>query len=181
MPLYIAKSGDLDRCYRCLTDWLTDSHLKDRATQLLIKYKSGALVTQYSKVMCHLWGPTFYLPGFFKLFQISNDQVKEYTPSPIHFKIIVTIPCDADFHHCRDKAFDGVDVCVGVDESLLCTRILKRTIAAARSFSTWTVMMAWYQIVMIQIACIEYHEWWRWQKWDWRPLEVTRTLIHMSA
>ena len=27
---------------------LTDSHLKDRATQLLIKYKSGALVTQSS-------------------------------------------------------------------------------------------------------------------------------------
>ena len=46
MPLYIAQSGDLDRCYRCLTDRLTDSHLKDRATQLLIKYKSGALVTQ---------------------------------------------------------------------------------------------------------------------------------------
>ena len=44
MPLYIAKSGDLDRCYRCLTDWLTT--LKDRATQLLIKYKSGALVTK---------------------------------------------------------------------------------------------------------------------------------------
>ena len=48
MPLYIAKSGDLDRCYRCLTDSLTHSltTLKDRATQLLIKYKSGALVTQ---------------------------------------------------------------------------------------------------------------------------------------
>ena len=46
MPLYIAKSGDLDRCYRCLTDWLTDSQRKDRATQLLKKYKSGALVTQ---------------------------------------------------------------------------------------------------------------------------------------
>ena len=44
MPLYIAQSGDLDRCYRCLTDSLTT--LKDRATQLLIKYKSGALVTQ---------------------------------------------------------------------------------------------------------------------------------------
>ena len=44
MPLYIAKSGDLDRCYRCLTDRLTT--LKDRATQLLIEYKSGALVTQ---------------------------------------------------------------------------------------------------------------------------------------
>ena len=47
MPLYIAKSGDLDRCYRCLTDSLTHSQRKDSATQLLIKYKSGALVTQY--------------------------------------------------------------------------------------------------------------------------------------
>ena len=28
--------------------WLTHSHLKDRATQLLIKYKSGDLVTQYT-------------------------------------------------------------------------------------------------------------------------------------
>ena len=45
MPLYIAKNGDLDRCYRCLTHSLTT--LKDRATQLLIKYKSGAFVTQY--------------------------------------------------------------------------------------------------------------------------------------
>ena len=42
MPLYIAKSGDLEGCHACLTD----SHLKDRATQLLIKYKSGALVMQ---------------------------------------------------------------------------------------------------------------------------------------
>ena len=42
MPLYIAKCGDLDRCYRCLTD----SQSKDSATQLLTKYKSGALVTQ---------------------------------------------------------------------------------------------------------------------------------------
>ena len=45
MPLYISQSGDLDRCYRCLTH----SHLKDRATQFLIKYKSGALVTQFRK------------------------------------------------------------------------------------------------------------------------------------
>ena len=44
MPLYIAQSGDLDRCHACLTHSLTT--LKDRATQLLIKYKSGALVTQ---------------------------------------------------------------------------------------------------------------------------------------
>ena len=32
-----------------MPDSLTDSHLKDRATQLLIKYKSGALVTQFSR------------------------------------------------------------------------------------------------------------------------------------
>ena len=43
MPLYIAKCGDLDRCYRCLTD----SQSKDSATQLLTKYKSGALATQW--------------------------------------------------------------------------------------------------------------------------------------
>ena len=57
MPLYIAKSGDLDRCYRCLTDSLTHSltTLKDRATQLLIKYKSGALVTQLEdELVCQL-------------------------------------------------------------------------------------------------------------------------------
>ena len=47
MPLYIAKSGDLDRCYRCLTHSLTHwQTLKDSATQLLTKNKSGALVTQ---------------------------------------------------------------------------------------------------------------------------------------
>ena len=47
MPLYIAKSGDLEGCHTCLTDSLTDSQtLKDSPTQLLIKYKSGALVTQ---------------------------------------------------------------------------------------------------------------------------------------
>ena len=39
MPLYIAQRGDLDRCYRCLTDGQT---LKDSATQPLTKYKSGA-------------------------------------------------------------------------------------------------------------------------------------------
>ena len=46
MPLYIDQSGDLDRCYLCLTDSQT---LKDRATELLKKYKSGALVTQFIK------------------------------------------------------------------------------------------------------------------------------------
>ena len=49
MPLYIAKveiwTGVTDAS---LTDSLTT--LKDRATQLLIKYKSGALVTQLSQL-----------------------------------------------------------------------------------------------------------------------------------
>ena len=44
MPLHIEQSGDLEG----VTDTLgTDSQtLKDSATQLLIKYMSGALVTQ---------------------------------------------------------------------------------------------------------------------------------------
>ena len=46
MPLYIAQSGDLEGCHACLTDSKT---LKDRATQLLTKYKSVALVTQYEQ------------------------------------------------------------------------------------------------------------------------------------
>ena len=42
-------AGRLERqlmvgCHRSLTDWQT---LKDRATQLLIKYKSGTLLTQF--------------------------------------------------------------------------------------------------------------------------------------
>jgi len=40
------RSGQVLPMPDWLTDWLTDSHLKDRATQLFIKYKSGALVTQ---------------------------------------------------------------------------------------------------------------------------------------
>ena len=56
MPLYIAQSGDLGRCYRCLTDGLTDS-----ATQLLIKYKSGALVTQCKSVAFQV--PIHIAPG----------------------------------------------------------------------------------------------------------------------
>ena len=69
MPLYIAKSGDQ---VLPMPDWLTDSlthsHLKDRATQLLIKYKSGALVTQKVRNGGNPLAPppliayTFYLP-----------------------------------------------------------------------------------------------------------------------
>ena len=49
MSLYIEQSGDLDRCYRCLTDRLTT--LKNRATQLLIKYKSGTLVRNFKRAV----------------------------------------------------------------------------------------------------------------------------------
>ena len=55
MPLYIAKSGDLEGCHACLTDRLTT--LKDRATQLLIRYKSGALVTQCVSKSVNIEGP----------------------------------------------------------------------------------------------------------------------------
>ena len=57
MPLYIAQSGDLVRCHASLTEsvTLTDSHLKDSATQLLIKYKSEALVTQLYSWHCANW------------------------------------------------------------------------------------------------------------------------------
>ena len=48
MPLYIEQNGDLDRCHGSLTHSLTHSKtLKDRATQLLIKYKCAALITQF--------------------------------------------------------------------------------------------------------------------------------------
>ena len=47
MPLYIEQGGDLDRCYQCLTDSQT---LKDSATQLPKKYRSGALVTQQEQI-----------------------------------------------------------------------------------------------------------------------------------
>ena len=68
MLSYIAQSGDLDRCHGCLTDGLT---LKDKATQLPIKYKSGALVTQFELVInlqvglwaVWLWPWTFSLDG----------------------------------------------------------------------------------------------------------------------
>ena len=68
MPLYIAKSGDLEGCHACLTD----SQSKDRATQLLTKYKSGALVTQLMIsssdifIRFHLQNTSFFL-GFSRI------------------------------------------------------------------------------------------------------------------
>ena len=51
MPLYIKRSGDLLKCHGCLTD---RQALKDRATQLLIKFKTGALVTQFELTKDHV-------------------------------------------------------------------------------------------------------------------------------
>ena len=60
-----------------MPDRLTDSQLKDRATQLLIKYKSGALVTQqsvilYVKRVCNL--NIFSIVGVFG-FALHTDSV----------------------------------------------------------------------------------------------------------
>ena len=70
MPLYIAQSGDLVRCHGCLTD---SQNLKDRATQLLIKYKSGALVTQYN-----------YLTKLGKVECVLRVASAQVPPDPIH-------------------------------------------------------------------------------------------------
>ena len=60
MPLYIAKSGYLKGVTHA---WLTDSltTLKDRTTQLLIKHKSGALVTQIVRYVMLTWDWTLHL------------------------------------------------------------------------------------------------------------------------
>ena len=58
MPLYIAQSGDLEECHACLTHSLSTESLttlKDSATQRLIKYKSGALVTQMVILLANRW------------------------------------------------------------------------------------------------------------------------------
>ena len=50
--LVIDDTGSVEGTYAFIycTKWRSDSQtLKDRATQLLIKYKSGALVTQIQK------------------------------------------------------------------------------------------------------------------------------------
>ena len=49
MPFYITQSGDLVGCHACLTDWLTDSHLKDSATQLLISIRLELSSRNYYK------------------------------------------------------------------------------------------------------------------------------------
>ena len=91
MPLNITKSGDLVGCYRCLTHWLTHSltTLKDRATQLLIKYKRRAHVTQLNvyfgkKIICGLkWIPWF---KWLTLVRISGRGAEKGTESfqPVH-------------------------------------------------------------------------------------------------
>ena len=62
MPLYIVQSGDLGRCHACVTDGRTDGQtLKDKATQLLIKYKSGALVTHICRICPKSPDKSFYV------------------------------------------------------------------------------------------------------------------------
>ena len=71
MPLCIKQSGHLDRCHGSLTHSQT---LKDSATQLLIKYRSGALVTQLLWVRhCHIG---------------AGSNVGNATPVVIHPKVV---------------------------------------------------------------------------------------------
>ena len=50
-----------------MPDRLTDSQCKDRATQLLIKYKSGALVTQYHTCKSLSCSKMFAIAWFFRV------------------------------------------------------------------------------------------------------------------
>ena len=97
MPLYIAQSGDLDRCYRCLTDSLTHSQRKDSATQLLIKYKSGALVTQLVTVQGSVGQLSLRIPGLPSFLANTGD------PAVVPFKICkhsipILLQLYANFH-----------------------------------------------------------------------------------
>ena len=98
MPLYIAKSGDLEGCHACLTDRLTT--LKDRATQLLIKYKIGALVTQYkaqTKCKTRFHSQGMILNGFYKNHfskQVCGTRDPLETPPPFMANAILNFHFD---------------------------------------------------------------------------------------
>ena len=73
-----------------MSDSLTHRQtLKDRATQLLIKYKSGALLTQkvaiYALLVCTFFGPKIYLCIFFNKFHLrlrnQNQMLKSLLPT----------------------------------------------------------------------------------------------------
>ena len=89
MPLYIARSGDLDRCYRCLTHSQTS---KDSATQLLIKYKSGALATQIVFVTkkcvnsCQTIQKLLRPPGYFPDYPESFHIIKKNSRLSVNFQ-----------------------------------------------------------------------------------------------
>ena len=78
MPLYIEQSGDLDRCYRCFTHSLTHRQtLKERATQLLIKYKNGALVPQLLQIISDLFVEGKVCLLQFPIMRVSPEGVEE--------------------------------------------------------------------------------------------------------
>ena len=93
-----------------LTHWLTDSHLKDRATQLLIKYKSGALVPQWwfitqvtaTSPSWHLLPFTITVPGVLERLSvkfcvrwckgIALSDFNSYDCSPFRSKPVLNCP-----------------------------------------------------------------------------------------
>ena len=80
-----------------LTDWLTDSQtLKDRATQLLIKYQSGALLT-HSITLKVINAQYCIAKSFFKIKVAPNfrDAVFDWNPKISFFckRIVLCSPC----------------------------------------------------------------------------------------
>ena len=62
-----------------MPDWQTDSQMKDRATQLLIKYKSGALVTQREVKKCvqlKVQKPCIFLHSFYHMGVVNPNNTR---------------------------------------------------------------------------------------------------------
>ena len=86
-----------------LTDWLTT--LKDRTTQLLKKYKSGALLTQYqkepneslykiSKGRYHQWGMNGQTSGCLNDYLLETDKFQKQLPKKGEVNCIIAAHSD---------------------------------------------------------------------------------------
>ena len=74
-----------------MPDRLTDSRLKDRATQLLIKYKSGALVPQIILFMVAIY---VIVINVHKKCKMSNEKRQNGVNFLKNLKQVVKVPCN---------------------------------------------------------------------------------------
>ena len=121
-----------------MPDWLTHSltTLKDRATQLLMKYKSGALVTQFRFFLWHLLMASFYciycilVPTLALEEHIQTSGYIEKVQLPTRTRVLANMRC-CESHHispirktalcsrcnsfsvCKILAGDGSSKCLG--------------------------------------------------------------------